>query len=997
MGQSFARGFPELVCHIIPVMEEVSRTGVAQDMVESQMLIQRNGCPAEAFFTVNFNPLRGLDGKIEFVHTPAQEITTQKILDRWTNMINRIATPSVFNIDNVYSHIISSLETDPYDIPMAILYEADTETEPGKTIVRPRGQIGMPAGHEFLEDGQDLEALTGLMPLCRQAMVKRAVLTPDERFDRVQWQGFGQPSKSIVIVALTNGVRLFGFLVTGTNPYRPLDHPCEKFIKELPRMVSSVIGAAWDVENLHRKLQLENELHFSDMKVRHLVQHTSVGMAHAKPDGEIIWANDKFFTLVGASPDAHGSETKINSIYEAFWPEDRPEAEQVWSAIMGGEDHVAAEIRLKRLFVPPVGVPEPAQVQMLAFPYKENGDTVSGMVCTTDISRLKWAEAWQARIAHDAREAKKQHETFIDVVSHEMRNPLSAIVHCADGIHSSLDDLRAKEDIFNIPPSVLAALDENVSAASTILDCAKHQKRIIDDVLTLSRLESTLLSVKPAAVRPTEVVNSVMSMFEAELRSHTITTDVGAEPSLEQLCVEYLNLDPSRLTQILMNLLTNAIKFVKTEPRRRITVRYGATLMPPRAKDHAIFPDELIWATKGNITADVTAGAEWGTGEVVYLTLTLADTGIGMRPNEILNIFQRFHQANMKTHVTYGGSGLGLFVSKELTEKMGGEIGVMSQPGEGSTFALYIKTRRATKDQSLTKSTSPNAKMQGRQRTHTLRVLLVEDNLINQRVLRKQLTKSDCEVEVANHGIEALDILLKSTETLPFDIALMDVQMPVMDGLACMTQIRKLEADGGLKGRLPIVAVTANVRDEQTDAAVEAGADSVVGKPFKAGDLVRLMREVVGRANAEGNKKEREVDIDTIELPPTRTSTLNGNDAPLVQDDNDDGPPLLLTAAVAVIADLGLDASLVTTPHSIYTPTIASSSRMHYLPPDTLTRSNTVTTTTSCRDSEVSESVSEVRVLSPISHDARTATLYGKAVRRKELPMGLLLKRSKTG
>jgi signal transduction histidine kinase/CheY-like chemotaxis protein len=864
MGQSFAFGFPELLPSINPLFEEGMRSGVAQDVVDAQLMVQRNGYLEEAYFTGNFTPIRGTDGKIVGFYNAVFEFTLQKIHDRRTHMLNLIMTPGMLEVSAVYEHIMKCLEINPLDITMAILHEANTDAQPGRTILRLMGQLGLPEGHALLRDGQDLEELVGNAPTCRESMSGRVVTTVDARFDGVKWLGSGQPTHTVVTVALTTGVRLFGFLTVGMNPCRPFDNTCEQFIKDLTRMSSSVIANAWDAENLRKQQEkLKSELEFSDMKVRHLVQHASVGMAHAKHDGKIIWANDMFFTLAGGVRDSHNT---VDSLYDVFLEEDRQKAVHVWGRLLNGENHVSAELRLKRTFIPPVGDPEPAQIQILAFPYKEHGVTVSGMACTTEISRLKWAEAWQARIAEDARAAKKQQEAFIDVVSHEMRNPLSAIVHCADTISTSFSDIEANPYIAKIPDAVLEALRENVASAHIILDCAKHQKRIIDDVLTLGRLESTLLSVTPSPVQPCKLVDSVMALFEAELRTNKIITSVIAEPSIKELNVEYLNLDPSRVTQIFMNLLTNAIKFVKGEKRRHIEVRYGASLASPRSTNGIItptatFPKDFHWAPKGKDVVDVTDNTEWGTAEVVYLTFSLRDTGIGMDNGDISKIFERFRQANIKTHVTYGGSGLGLYISKELTERMAGEIGVLSHPGEGSRFVFYIKTRRAEiSQQDLPAPTKPTLAANdsglpskrtttNKVNTEKLRVLLVEDNLINQRVLQKHLVKSGCDVNVANHGVEALDIL--GTNATGFDVVLMDMQMPIMDGLTCTSEIRKLEFAGQLKGRIPIIAVTANVRQEQIDNAMNAGADRVVRKPFKAADLVKLMRELVeGKAGA---------------------------------------------------------------------------------------------------------------------------------------------------
>lgn len=850
MGQTFAFGFPELSPFIKPLFEEGMRSGQAQDVIEAPMMVERNGYREEAFFTGNFTPIRGVDGEIVGFYNALFEVTRQIILDRRKRMLNMLTTPSTLSTDAVYSHIIASLANDPLDVPMALLHEVDTLSEPGKAILRFRGQLAIPEGHALLQDGQDLEDTTGVAPLCRQANEGLVPITPDERFEGVEWLGFNQAPQTIVTMALRSSRRLFGYLTVGTNPYRPFDDTCAQFIADLAGTASNLLAAALDTDNLRKEQQqLQSDLEFSDQKVRHLVEHASVGMAHAKPDGRLIWANDKFLSLASLLPE---EDNLVDSIYKVFSEDDQQKAHEVWTRVFNGEDHVSAEFRLRQYFHPPVGNPEPAQIQLLAFPFQDHGVKVSGMLCITDISHLKWAEAWQARAAQEARDAKRQQEAFIDVVSHEMRNPLSAIVHCADSISMSLDDFKAKEDTSKISESILEALTANASAAAVILDCCKHQKRIIDDVLTLSRLEATLLTVKPSAVRPTELVNSVIAMFAVELRSKSIATEVVAEPSLEELQIDYLNLDSSRVVQIFINLLTNAIKFMKAGGERVLKVRYGATLSLPRTTDPASFPEDVHWAPRGRNASSAVDGPEWGSGEVVYLTFSLSDTGIGMGKDEVDKIFERFEQANVTTHVTYGGSGLGLFISKELTERMAGEIGVQSHPGKGSMFVFYIKTRRTDMQMPVEIPSRPIALQRPPlppTRPSQLRTLLVEDNIVNQRVLRHHLERCHCAVSVANHGVEALAIL--RAPDAHFDVVLMDMQMPIMDGLTCTREIRVLEQQGTLKGRVPIIAVTANVRNEQVEEAIEAGADRVVQKPFKAKVLVGIMRELVTGIEAE--------------------------------------------------------------------------------------------------------------------------------------------------
>jgi signal transduction histidine kinase len=641
MGQPFAIGFSELEPFMRPLFEEAIRSGAAQDVVEAPMMVERNNYIEEAFFTGNFNPLRGLDGEVVALYNALFEVTRQKIHDRRKDMLNMLTTPESLSTEAVYSHIIASLATDPHDVSMAILHELQENTTSRKTKLHARGQLGVPEQHALTLGEQGLDDTIGIMPFCKKSMDGRVVFEPGPLFDGVQWRGFKKAPKQVVTMSLRTQSRLFGFLTIGTNPFRPLDESYEEFIKDLSGTASNLLAAALDADTLRRdQQQLQNDLQFSNMKIRHLVDHASVGMAHAKPGGELLWANDKFFTL--ASPPS-GKADAIQSIFGLFSSDDQEKARMVWTRIFAGEEHVSAEFCLQQSYMPPVGESVPAQIQLLAFPFREHGVPVSGMVCVTDISHLKWAESWQARIAQDAHDAKRQQEAFIDTVSHEVRNPLSAIVHCADSILLAFDDVYAKEDMSKIPIAVFDVLRDNTAAASVILDCCKHQKRIVDDVLTLSRLESSLLSVNPTATKPAELVDSIMAMFSAELRSKAINTQVIAEPSIQDLDVDHLQLDSSRVVQIFINLLTNAIKFMDTKAEKELSIRYGATRSPPRSgKEATSFPAGLHWAPKGRKEADDVDSPAWGTGEILYLTFCLSDTGIGMRQEEVGKVFKRF-------------------------------------------------------------------------------------------------------------------------------------------------------------------------------------------------------------------------------------------------------------------------------------------------------------------------------------------------------------------
>jgi signal transduction histidine kinase len=655
------------------------------------------------------------------------EVTNQKLADRRTSMLNSLASISTPTVDDVFSNTLTVLETNPRDIPFAIIYKCDEGD--GSTMLHLQEHYGLPEDHELLVASASIQSDEGLIPDLRRAGSELTYIVPDERFEAIAWKGWGEPSKHVAILPITDGFRLCGYLVTGTNPYRPFNDRGRQFFHDLRRMVSSLVSSAVDLESSKRRQeQLEADLAFSDLKLHHLISHASVGMCHATVGGKMLWANDHYYRLAGRSMEEHLANY---AFFEVYLDEDRPKVEKVWEHLLAGVEHVSAEFRLKRTWISPNGEEGPASIQVLAFPYRdtEGGQVKSIMACTTDISRLKWAQDFHARSAAEAREAKRQQEAFIDVVSHEMRNPLSAIVHCADAIMLAAEECQAGTTDADFSSRCTEALSENLQSARIVLQCAHHQKRIIDDVLTLSKLDSMLLSITPAIVKPQNLVDSIVSIFEAELKTHSINCTIAADPSLVDLAVEQVYLDSSRVTQVFINLMTNAIKFVKTLDHRQIAIRFGACKTNPRD----LFPQDMFWATSEQ-DSDVTSNPEWGTGEEVFLTFAVQDSGIGLRREDIAKIFGRFQQANVKTHIKYGGSGLGLFISKKLTEKQGGEIGVSSVQGKGSTFGFYVKTRRGEQSAPAAAIQLANSAVNVDAMARPLSVLLVEDNIINQQV-----------------------------------------------------------------------------------------------------------------------------------------------------------------------------------------------------------------------------------------------------------------------
>ncbi|KAH8796996.1 hypothetical protein F5882DRAFT_458574 [Hyaloscypha sp. PMI_1271] len=635
------------------------------------------------------------------------------------------------------------------------------------------------------------------------------------------------------------------------------DISAQKFAEE------SAVARANLVEKLALRTQeaAQHERNFQQM-----AELAPCGMFTFDPEGTITWANPQWYEMTGHSRSQHCPMSILNCIEQ----QDHFNFHEQWKRLTVAKEEVTSELRLKKPWASQESNEsvrrDTTWILFLAIPQLDDeGNLTKVLGCTTDISHFKWAESVQLQSRLQAEEAKRQQETFIDMTSHEMRNPLSAIMLCADGIANSLVEFQSFKTADQKVMSQ-SLVESNLDAAQTIVLCAQHQKRIIDDVLTLSKLNSAMLHVTPIQIQVESTVRRTLKMFEGELLADDIQMTFVLEESYKKAQIDWVFCDPVRLTQIFINLLTNAIKFTRSESKREIMVSLGASLSKP-PKESA---PHIQWfpSKDSNSHNDLTLAPDWGFGPQVYLYFAVKDTGRGLDEEEKTKLFHRFSQASPRTHVQYGGSGLGLFISRELTELQGGEIGVESTAGAGSTFAFFIKGRKVIGEHSSNPST-PGSRMghgstinvtvdtmtltppKTRRNYH---ILLVEDNLINQKVLSKQLRNAGCVVHVANHGGEALDFLSTTTlwndssssgPRMELSIILMDLEMPIMDGLACTRRIRDLEREGKIVGPVPIIAVTANTRMEQMEQALESGMDDIVAKPFQIPELMQKTDQLV--------------------------------------------------------------------------------------------------------------------------------------------------------
>ncbi|KAK8124014.1 hypothetical protein PG999_003932 [Apiospora kogelbergensis] len=912
MGTGFSGPFSEVWDALGPIFSECARTGIAIRNDDDGQSIDRNGFLEETYWSWSWTPLYGGSDRILGFYNAAYETTQSVLSHRRMSTINKLgeSVSRAKTVKQFWRFILEGLESNHHDVPFALLYSVGDSEETDLVSVSSEstislkschleGTIGVPEGHPAAPRQLDLKrSREGFIPAFREAMRTREPLLlntrdgslPEELLDGIEFRGFGNICDQALILPVrpTNGDMVLGFLLVGVNPRRPYDDGYRSLTVMLHRQLATSLASFMLYEEEVKRsrdaaeaaaLQRENltqQLAFQTNRLRRMTELSPLGMFLVDSDGVLREGNDRYFEMTG-----HPRE----NLYEMSWMEQIAESsmkamQDGWRRMAVDRSPWSGELQMKKLCVHPVDIHgEAIDYWLLVTAQPEiasDGSVRSIMGSITDISHLKWAQGVQNRRLQEAEETRRQQNEFIDITSHEMRNPLSAILQCSDDILSTLDvrhGLPTAEDVENC-----------VDAARTISLCVQHQKSIVDDILTVSKLDSNLLVITPTPAQPTEVLRRAVKMFEPELQAKDIQMVTNADDSFSRLGVDWVTFDPSRVLQILINLVTNAIKFTAAADRRVITVSVAVSLHPSTDANMPGF--NYIPIRTPNPGSPV--GEDWGTGEIIYLRFMVSDTGCGLTSEEVKVLFERFSQASPRTHAQYGGSGLGLFICRQLAELHGGQIGVSSKADQGSTFAFFIAARRSgaphqsmkrritpietsvTGGSSLAKSLAPqrqdfastgpaidlvtdlkSAKAAPLFNQTELQVLVVEDNLVNQTVLVKQLKKAGIGVDAANDGLEALAFLettayRRGAEGRKLSVILMDLEMPNMDGLTCVREIRKMQRAGEVQGHVPVIAVTANVRDEQIAAAKRSGMDDVVSKPFRIPDLIKKIEVLLG-------------------------------------------------------------------------------------------------------------------------------------------------------
>jgi len=480
-------------------------------------------------------------------------------------------------------------------------------------------------------------------------------------------------------------------------------------------------------------------------------------------DGHIIHWNKAAMEIFGYTEE----EVKGRTLMETIIPPAarRPDGTG-FELFLDPDDFHILNQRLELTGIRKSGIEFPMELAVTAI-HNEQEFYYNGFI--RDISSRKQREQELVQMKEKAEQAAKAKSQFLSVMSHELRTPLNAVI----GITHLLMLNQPRED--------------QQEDLRTLQFSGESLLHIINDILDFTKLDSGKIELSAIDFNLRELAQSLYQSFSFKAKEKGIVFDVEFDQRIP-FCVKG---DNFRISQVLNNLISNAIKFTQ----------------------------------EGSVKLKVEMTEDNGT--VFSARFSVIDTGIGIPRDKQEKIFEQFTQADSDTTRLYGGTGLGLSISTKLVELMGSTILVDSTPGKGSTFHFGVVLQRGEVVETAVTPQVPKVVSKTNEQFRNKRILLAEDNLFNANIARRFITGWGGEIDLVVDGRQALEFVARKK----YDLILMDVQMPVLDGFACTRKIRKHFKD------IPIIAVTASPKNEIISEIISCGMNDFVSKPFKPNEL----------------------------------------------------------------------------------------------------------------------------------------------------------------
>lgn len=526
----------------------------------------------------------------------------------------------------------------------------------------------------------------------------------------------------------------------------------------------------------------EEALRTSEARYRQIVETAAEGIGLISPSGKILFVNQAFGEMLGLSVHELVGQSIRKIVDEEGWHEFLRRVER---RRQGHRARDRFEFRFRRA--------DGSLVWTLVSTtplLDSDGRYLGTLGMVTDISSLKWAEEELRRRHEELQRAKEAAEAsarakgeFLALASHEIRTPMSGVLGLAEWLLETPLDERQREMVRTIQAS-----------AETLL-------RVINDLLDLARMEAGKLPIRTEPFDLRALIHHVVALLKPLADKKGLALLVRYP---EELPHRFLG-DADRIGQVLLNLAGNAIKFTPA--------------------------GHVLVAVEIHETDEATT----------RLRISVEDTGPGIAEQKHHELFHSFARLDEPGQPRLPGAGLGLAISKKLVELMGGSIGLSSRPGAGSIF--WFELRLPLAPQTAARSPAPATQPPAPRPEFPLRILLAEDNPVNQQVARRMLERLGCLVDVAAHGEEALRLFERNR----YDLILLDCEMPVRDGYETAREIRRRERDAE---RTPIVALTAWGPGDDLARHHEAGMDDFLAKPLRTGDLEAVLRRWSRRATA---------------------------------------------------------------------------------------------------------------------------------------------------